>query len=116
MATLLENGDQFIGSHMKAEAKTGQNGGLNPASTMGMKPGEKLPRSKLAASILASDPVIATAGESFQTRSVASKAYPSNPGAQGRLGANARVPSGIDHGQRQAMTSVMSRQQGKRGK
>jgi len=121
MATELLQGDQYISatSRLIAEAKTGQNGGLNPASTMGMKPGEKLPRSKVAQAILASDPVVATAGENFQTRKVSSaQAVKTNPGAAGRTGAVARVPTSIlDRGnaQKSALLNTMSAR-GKRGK
>ena len=72
---------EIVGSHMKAEAFTGQNGGKNPSS---IKIGEKLPRSTVAKSIIAADGSVSAAPGDWQTRPVSSaQAVPTHPAMKG---------------------------------
>jgi hypothetical protein len=94
MGTLLQQGDQFIGSHIKAEAFTGQNGGLNPSV---IKPGEKLPRSTVAKSIMAADGSVTATPWAGQTHTVSAKPLKASPGMK-RPDNSAKVPNVLNRG------------------
>lgn len=90
MGTLLEQGNQYIGSHIKAEAFTGQNGGLNPSF---IRPGEKLPRSTVAKSIMAADGSVTAAPWEGQTRTISAKPIKSSPTMKNPNANPAKVPT-----------------------
>jgi hypothetical protein len=79
---------EVVASHMKAEAKQGQNGGLNPSAiqTNGLDfQGKPLPRSTVAASILAANKAkfISPDATGWQQRTVDASPIKANPGTKG---------------------------------
>jgi hypothetical protein len=79
---------QYIGRGLRAEAKTGQGGGLNPSAiqTNGLDfQGKPLPRSTVAASILAANKAkfISPDATGWQQRTVDASPIKANPGTKG---------------------------------
>jgi hypothetical protein len=91
--------EDIITHGLQAEAKTGQNGGLNPSS---IHPGDKpLALSKFAKSVISDQggPVNPHAGEDWQTRPVsAEQAVPTTPGMRNRSHEGGVIPSVTDRG------------------
>jgi hypothetical protein len=83
-----------VGSKFNSATGYGDTSSLTPSS---IKKGEKIDRSKIAQSIVASDPVTAGAGD-WQTRDVSSvPAVPVHAGAKG-ASAGAQVPASTQRG------------------
>jgi hypothetical protein len=80
--------EEIITHGLIAEAKTGQNGGLNPSV---IKTGEKLPRSTVAKSIIAADGSVSANPGDWQTRNVSAAPINANPGTKGPS-TGAKVP------------------------
>jgi hypothetical protein len=92
-----------VGSKFNSATGYGDTSALTPSS---IRKGEKIDRSKIAQSIVASDPVTAGAGD-WQTRNVsAAPAVPTNPGTKG-ASVGERVPAST---QRRAIARHMAGQ------
>jgi hypothetical protein len=98
MGTLLKQGDQFIGSHIKAEAFTGQNGGLNPSV---IKIGEELPRSTVAKSIMAANNAKGMTRPDqpdWQTRKISAAPIKASPTMKNPNASPAKIPDALNRG------------------
>jgi hypothetical protein len=97
--------EEIIASHIKAEAKYGQNGSDTPSS---IQKGADIKRSKIGKSIIAADPVTAGAG-TWQVRPVSSKqAVKTNPGTTKNPNASpAKIPATTNRG---SIAQIMARQ------
>jgi hypothetical protein len=107
-ADTLATNIQYIGHGLRVEAKTGQNGGLNPSV---IKTNEKLPRSTVAKSIIAADSSVSPAPWVGQTRKVS--AAPLRPAhAQKSPTSPAKIPSVLDRSGGGSRPSVVPTKRG----